>query len=145
MKLRFDIDGAPLELSLHAVERYAERVKSLPNPTLDEARRVAEEIVAVLRIERRLCNSLPEWIEEPLSERVASRQADTYMLIGEDIAFAVKQRDNGTPILVTCLTRGTLSPQGRNRRNIRKQKRRARARERRALESWLGDRNRKWQ
>jgi hypothetical protein len=144
MKLRFDIDGAPLELSLHAVERYAERVKSLPNPTMDELRRVAQEIVSVLAIERRLCHSLPEWIETPLSERVAAKQADTYMLVGDDIAFPVKYRDNGTPILVTCLTRGVLSPQARNRRNERKQKRRARARERRQLESWLGDRNRKW-
>lgn len=145
MGLRFDIEGAELELSLHAVQRYAERVKSVPDPTFDELQRVAAEIAAVLRIERRMCHSLPVWIEEPLSERVASRQADHYLLIGEDIAFPVKYRDNGTPILVTCLTRGVLSPEARSKRNERKQKRRARARDRRALESWLGDRNRKWQ
>lgn len=147
MRHTFYIDGIRVELTHHALLRYAERVRSLYDATPAELRRCCDEIERLFALDKRISDEAPDWCGEVFTEEAAAHRATHYLNIGDDISFPVREQQNEATdkvmvYLVTCLTRGSISHVARVKRNNYNQQRRRRARERRAMQSWVGENNR---
>jgi hypothetical protein len=141
---RFNIDDTRYEVSIHALERYADRVRSITDPTFQELDAAFKEIRALITMDPRYSCEPPEWVGYAWSEEAMAGRSDDYMLVGDDLAFPIRYMDDGRWLVTTTLTRGTISPQQRKRRNDRKRKRREIAKERRQYEAWRGEGNSRW-
>jgi hypothetical protein len=144
MRLRFNISDRPFELTLHALQRYCERVRGITDPQLSDLNRACAEVKYILQNNAGVSVGMPDWLEQAESDEVRARQATHYLVIGQDVAFPLKRKGDGTWVLVSCLARGTMSSEQRRRRNDRRKKRAMVRRERRAMKSWLGERNDLW-
>lgn len=142
MRKHFYIDDIRVEVTYHALKRYAERVRSLTDPTEAELQRCVGEIEQLLTLEKRGSSEAPYWCGEVYDDIDAAKRSDWYMLVGDDIAFPCRTRTQVHVFITTTLTRGGMSDKGRAKRNARKQRRRMLARERRSFQSWLGENNR---
>jgi len=89
--------------TVHAVSRYAERVK----PALTDAQAKTD----LHRLERSLTitHERPTWLGP------ARGVTDGYLLLGEDIVFPFRAH-HGQRFALTCLTRGGLGDHERQRR-----------------------------
>lgn len=100
-------------LTVHAIDRYHERVK--PGLSRVDAKADLERMLDLAEV----VDVRPCWAGE-------GHQADRWLTLGEGIAFPLV--DNaGTTYAVTCLCNAGLSEQGRERRQRRKRARRERA------------------
>lgn len=92
------------KVTQHAVIRYCQRVKPCLTPV--EARLELRQIIPFGKLGPR-----PEW---------ASNQAqrDEFLFIGDGIAFPVAEGH-----LLTCVVKGSLSPEARERRAARRKRR----------------------
>lgn len=144
MRLTTTVSGHRLQVTIHAVDRYCERIKCITDPTPAERVRFSHELCYLLRTHGEFQASEPEWIGSLPEDSTEVRRAEYYVTVGNDICVPVEQ---GTTELigVTLLARGGLSEKHRRRRNERKQYKRARAAERRASEAWVGERAQRWQ
>lgn len=104
-----------VRLSRHCVDRFHARFR----PGADEARAEAE-LRAMLPCAQ-LVHEAPAWLAE------RRREADAYLVIGDDLAMPLVPVSGGREYLaVTCLSRGTISPSERARRKARRDGRRRR-------------------
>lgn len=116
----------------HAVERYIERVRPMLTPR--DARMELERLV---RTEGVILEDPPDWVYEAEDR---DRRADAWIAIGDTgLVCPVYRR-----MVLTVMHPGGMSTVVRERRNARKQSKRARARERRAVESWIGSSGQRW-
>lgn len=113
------VAGRQLYLTDHAIERYHERVR----PALVDTAAALAEMLAVMPAAGVWLDGAPEWLSGEKLDR--KYEAAGYILIGDDVAFPVI----GTAIL-TCATRGGLSPE---RRASKREGRRKKAQHRRQL------------
>lgn len=103
----------PVTFSNHAIERYRDRLR--PALSIDQAK---------LELERISAHSVfdtdgPSWMTVERKER-----NNSFLEIG-DAAFPLEPSDDGeTLVAKTCLVRGSLSPQARDRRNRMRRTRR---------------------
>lgn len=105
-------DGRALvvELSVHAIQRYRERVR----PALGEPQLEAELICVLLHGE--ISTTPPPWLFE------GAQRCDAYLGLG-DIVFPLMHAGPDLMVAVTCLCRGTISLDSRRARNQRRQAR----------------------
>lgn len=90
----------------HAIERYRDRLR--PALSIETAKAELEK----LSVHSVLCPEGPDWMNE--ERRDAN---DLFLEIG-DAAFPLVTSDDGESLVAkTCLVRGSLSPQARDRRN----------------------------
>jgi hypothetical protein len=117
-----------VEVSAHAIERYAERVK----PGLDL--QAAEcEVLAVIANHAVLIEVAPAWV----IPNEVSGKATLWACVGDGIVFALAQppqNPGGLWYAVTCITRSCVSEQTRERRNAKAAARRFKRKMRRKKE-----------
>lgn len=144
MRLSTTVAGHRLQLTMHSVDRYCERIKCINDPSHAERVRFSHELCYLLRNHGHFQSAEPDWIGITPEDATAVRRADFYVTVGDDICVPVEQ--GSTELVgVTLLARGGLSEKHRRRRNERKQYKRARAADRRASEAWIGERAQRWQ
>jgi hypothetical protein len=107
-----------VELSVHAIQRYRERVR----PALGEPQLEAELICVLLHGE--ISTTPPPWLSQ------GAQRCDAYLGLG-DIVFPLMHAHPDLMVAVTCLCRGAISPDSRHARNQRRQARCRRDLERR--------------
>lgn len=96
----------PVRFAAHAIERYRDRLR----PALSIEMATAE--LEQLSVHSVLCPEGPDWMNE---ER---KDADALFLEIGDAAFPLVASDDGESLVAkTCLVRGSMSPQARDRRN----------------------------
>lgn len=96
-----------IELTVHAVERFHERVR----PGLSRA--AAEEELAFLLALATVTCEPPAWVRER-----AVRRADCHAVMG-DVVLPL-YACGGVLVATTCIARGGLSARARQRRNARR-------------------------
>lgn len=137
------VEGRRITLTSHAIERYCERLKSLPNPTPHEYVRLASELSQLVSDFGRLTKEEPAWIGVPPEDVGYIRRASIYVIVSSDICIPTEVY--GTKLVaLTVLTRGSISEARRLRRNQRKSEKRARRSAARANKAWLGERKQRW-
>lgn len=98
-----------IRLTSHAVNRYRERLQR-PQDFAD----ARDELVRLLRCGS-FSNDPPDWLQK------VDPTVSGYWLMG-DVCLVLQRR----VVAVTCVTRGSISPERRRRRNERRQSRRYR-------------------
>lgn len=92
---------------------------------MDDARK---EIFALMR-HAEIKTEPPDWLKQSSAERNDGRH---YLVVGGDIVFPAKKMQNsGRYLLLSCITRGSLSAKARQRKIQLKHKRRDRNKGRR--------------
>ena len=100
------VESLPVTFSAHAVERYRDRLR--PALPIDQAKLELERISAHSVIDP----DGPDWMSEERKSR-----NDSFLEIG-DAAFPLETSWDGSSLVAkTCLVRGSLSPEARDRRN----------------------------
>lgn len=105
MKTNLEVGITP-----HAIERYQVR---LGKEHL-VAKQVREEIRALMDYAQ-VTSIPPEWLNE--NGRVYHDRRSHFYLIVEDIVFPAKKLSQGGFLLLSCITRGSISPHKRARKN----------------------------
>jgi hypothetical protein len=106
---------ASVSLSRHCIERFRARFR----PALDAATAGAE-LEAILPCGR-IAVEPPPWLAD------RRREPDAYLLLGDDVAMPLmRSGTTGQFHAVTCLSRGSISPAERERRNAKRTRRRHR-------------------
>lgn len=141
--MKTTIAGTTLHLTEHAVQRYIERIKHVPDPTHTERTRFAREFATLVQSHGVLVAVKPEWINDVPEDAEHVRRATHYVCIGADLAIPVANVSNGM-VGYTFLARGGYSPGRRADRNARRQEQRQRRRARRLDESWRGEKAPRW-
>lgn len=101
----------------HAVERYKERLNK-EHLTNQQAR---EEITALMEYAK---EGRPEWLKE--ARRNDYGRCHTYLSV-DSLVFPARRTGTGALILISCITKGSMSPQkrmGKNKHNRVKRSRR---------------------
>lgn len=145
LDLAIRFGGSTYNVSIHALDRYIERIRSIPEPTTTDRLRYSKELTQLVKAEAAVRSTRPSWVgtHPPDCERTAA-EACAWILIADDIALPVVQKRSGDFIVVTCMTRGGLSEYRRGMRNkIKADKRKAR-RSKRAEKAWRGERTPRW-
>lgn len=119
-----------VELSVHAIQRYRERVR----PALGEPQLEAELVCVLLHGE--ISTTPPSWLSG------GAKRSGAYLGLG-DIVFPLVHAGPDLMVAVTCLCRGTISPDSRGARNQRRQARCRRDLERRDDRSRRRERTRR--
>lgn len=105
--------GIPVRLRGHVVERYIERVK----PALDQAGAL-EDLQHIAE-----CASFgppPEWTHERIDGPSLGQSFERWLLLGDDIAFALEPSRDGGYLAITCITRTGISDLTRQNRARRR-------------------------
>ena len=105
-----------VNLTPHAVERYKERL-SKEHLTTAQARKEILALIEYAKEER------PYWLNEARKNDYGRNH--TYLVI-DAIAFPARKTNNGTYVLISCLAKGTVSPQKRKAKNHYKHIKRSR-------------------
>lgn len=98
---------AKTNLTPHAVERYKERL----NKEHLSNEQAQKEIMALMQYAK---EGQPDWLNE--AQDNAYGKNHTYVAI-DDIAFPARKTNNGSLILISCITKGSISPQKRKVKN----------------------------
>jgi len=103
-----------LELSKHCVEQWRDRFRS--GLDFDSARRELEGVLACAG--GKLVDVAPDW------SRLAAPDSHTsFLVLGDDLVLVLIER-GGRLLAKTCVSRGTISPGERRRRDGRRLRRR---------------------
>jgi hypothetical protein len=97
----------PIKFCAHSVERYRDRLR--PGLTIEFAEAELQRIACHAQMSR----EAPEWL---CSER---QDAAVFLTIADATFPLVLAEDGSFFVAVTCLTKGSLSPEARERRNLR--------------------------
>lgn len=137
------VEGRRITLTPHAIERYCERLKSVPDPTPAEYIRMASELSRLIAEYGHITKEEPYWIGIPPEDVGFIRRANIYVIVSSDICLPTETSGQKL-IALTVLTRGSISEARRLKRNQRKSERRARRSAARANKAWLGERSQRW-
>lgn len=96
-----------VNLTPHAVERYKERLSK--EHLSNEAAR--KEIIALMEYAK---EGRPEWLSE--ARENAYGRKHTYVVV-DAVAFPARETNTGTFVLISCITKGSVSPQKRKAKN----------------------------
>lgn len=96
----------PIKFFPHSVERYRDRLR--PGLTIESAEGELQRIACHARLSR----EAPEWL---CSNR---RDAAVFLSIADATFPLVLSSDGSFFVALTCLTRGSISAEARERRNI---------------------------
>lgn len=114
------IDGVQIEFSVHAHDRYRERVKD----NLDPVRADAELLQMLPFSELVAVDDAPAWLADAAAhERRSGAETAGYLLLA-DAAFPLVDRGDGTLTTTVCLARGGLGEVARRARSARRARRR---------------------
>jgi hypothetical protein len=105
-----------VKLTPHAVERYKDRLAK-EHLTDEQAQK---EILALMQY---AVEGKPAWLSE--ARENAYGRKHTYVAV-EDVAFPARETNSGAFILISCITKGSLSPQKREVRTKHKHIKRSR-------------------
>lgn len=91
----------------HAVERYQQRLNK-EHLTMNQAKREIEALMEYGVVGR------PEWLNEARENSYGRNHA--YITV-DDVAFPARKTGTGAFILLSCITKGSFSPQRRKAKN----------------------------
>jgi hypothetical protein len=98
-----------ISISPHAIQRYRERLhkEHLSTP---KARREIEALVECSEYQ----NNPPEWLKEARKEKYGDGHC---YIVCNDIVFPARHTNQNSWLLMSCITRGSMSPERRKARN----------------------------
>lgn len=98
-----------IAISLHCIDRYKERLNKEHLPTAT----AKAEIEALMEFAEVL-ESAPEWLNEAQKNEYGKHHC--YVVV-ESLAFPARRTNRGNFLLLSCITRGSISPERRKARN----------------------------
>jgi hypothetical protein len=140
--MRITIAGHPMIVTPHVIDRYAERVRHLPTPLHPtEFQKLSDNVAYILRTHGEIATERPAWNEHasPEEERTVC-----WVMVGDGLSFPVVSK-RGTFVVVTCITKGGLSHEKRERKNAGKKRKRAARADERQFKAWRGEKKPRWQ
>lgn len=135
--------GLRFDITLHAVQRYAERIKHVPDMRMSEKMLYGKDMAALIERHAELHYDRPDWLQPPADEPEGVQRTACWLIVGDSIAFPVVTRDR-KQYIVTVLTKGELSHEKRALRNEIKARKRKSAASKRAEKAWRGEKAPRW-
>lgn len=112
-RLRLAIDTHDVIVVPHAIQRYTERACRY-----DDATRGADELWHLLFHHGRVQAARPEWVH--VSDNAT--RTDSWLLLGDDIAFPLERAHSGVMAAMTCICRAGIGEHRHSRRKRRRRK-----------------------
>lgn len=139
------VQNHKVRVTVHAAERYAERLRHNHEPTPLEMKRYYRELITFITEHCHISEERPDWLSEDADYGKGER---AHLWIRprdaiDTIAFPLVQKGDRWYVMTT-LTRGGYSPERRNDATRIKSERRRAKRNARAFRSWRGEKAPRW-